>query len=228
MAEKLVSWNVNGLRACEKKGFTKWFASEDAEVVCLQEVSGDQLASLRAALSPAAQVFVLRYPRLPRSRTTPTADATLLDPTEHLVTVIVGDYRVRGVDATVFADDGGKGFIAVELASGPAVINTHVTFGDKRDPQLRQLAAAARAIPGASIIAGDFNADRATVGAILGGELEIAIPTEPAIPTRPRATGQSRPQTIDHVIVRAERCGDCTVVDVDGLSDHTLVTVRIG
>lgn len=38
MAEKLVSWNVNGLRACEKKGFSKWFASENAEVVCLQEI----------------------------------------------------------------------------------------------------------------------------------------------------------------------------------------------
>ncbi len=35
---RIVSWNVNGLRACEKKGFTDWLASADAEIACVQEV----------------------------------------------------------------------------------------------------------------------------------------------------------------------------------------------
>lgn len=34
---KLVSWNVNGLRACLGKGFLDYCAQEDADVVCLQE-----------------------------------------------------------------------------------------------------------------------------------------------------------------------------------------------
>ncbi len=34
---KLVSWNVNGLRACIKKGFLESFASLDADIFCLQE-----------------------------------------------------------------------------------------------------------------------------------------------------------------------------------------------
>lgn len=34
---KLISWNVNGLRACLGKGFMEWFKSEDADIVCLQE-----------------------------------------------------------------------------------------------------------------------------------------------------------------------------------------------
>lgn len=34
---KLVSWNVNGLRACLKKGFLESFAALDADVFCLQE-----------------------------------------------------------------------------------------------------------------------------------------------------------------------------------------------
>ena len=34
---KLVSWNVNGLRACQKKGFEEYFASIDADIFCLQE-----------------------------------------------------------------------------------------------------------------------------------------------------------------------------------------------
>ena len=35
---KLVSWNVNGLRACLKKGFAESAASLDADVICLQEI----------------------------------------------------------------------------------------------------------------------------------------------------------------------------------------------
>lgn len=34
---KLISWNVNGLRACLGKGFLDFFAQIDADVVCLQE-----------------------------------------------------------------------------------------------------------------------------------------------------------------------------------------------
>lgn len=34
---KLISWNVNGLRACLGKGFLDFFHQADADVVCLQE-----------------------------------------------------------------------------------------------------------------------------------------------------------------------------------------------
>jgi exodeoxyribonuclease-3 len=34
---KLVSWNVNGLRACIKKGFYDTFCSLDADIFCVQE-----------------------------------------------------------------------------------------------------------------------------------------------------------------------------------------------
>ena len=34
---KLISWNVNGLRACAGKGFFDFFASEDADFFCLGE-----------------------------------------------------------------------------------------------------------------------------------------------------------------------------------------------
>ena len=35
--KKLISWNVNGLRACMEKGFPDFFKNEDADVFCLQE-----------------------------------------------------------------------------------------------------------------------------------------------------------------------------------------------
>lgn len=34
---KLISWNVNGLRACMGKGFLDFFQTEDADIFCLQE-----------------------------------------------------------------------------------------------------------------------------------------------------------------------------------------------
>lgn len=34
---KLISWNVNGLRACLGKGFMDYFAQQDADFFCLQE-----------------------------------------------------------------------------------------------------------------------------------------------------------------------------------------------
>lgn len=34
---KLISWNVNGLRAAEKKGFIDYALSSEADVICLQE-----------------------------------------------------------------------------------------------------------------------------------------------------------------------------------------------
>ena len=34
---KIVSWNVNGLRACMNKGFAEAFAAMDADVFCIQE-----------------------------------------------------------------------------------------------------------------------------------------------------------------------------------------------
>lgn len=34
---KLISWNVNGIRACLQKGFLEYFKEQDADVFCLQE-----------------------------------------------------------------------------------------------------------------------------------------------------------------------------------------------
>jgi len=39
---KLISWNVNGLRACLKKGFMDFFNETDADIYCLQETKMHQ------------------------------------------------------------------------------------------------------------------------------------------------------------------------------------------
>ncbi len=37
----IYSWNINGIRAAEKKGFTDWLASTDADIIGLQEVRAE-------------------------------------------------------------------------------------------------------------------------------------------------------------------------------------------
>ena len=39
---KLVSWNVNGLRACMNKGFADFFRSAEADILCVQETKMQQ------------------------------------------------------------------------------------------------------------------------------------------------------------------------------------------
>ena len=34
---KLISWNVNGIRACVQKGFLDFFNEVDADIFCIQE-----------------------------------------------------------------------------------------------------------------------------------------------------------------------------------------------
>jgi len=44
---KILSWNVNGIRAAEKHGFVKWMENENADIVCVQETKArpDQLSA---------------------------------------------------------------------------------------------------------------------------------------------------------------------------------------
>ncbi|MDR1304066.1 MAG: exodeoxyribonuclease III [Verrucomicrobiales bacterium] len=39
---KYISWNVNGIRACQKKGFAQFVAREDPDLLCLQEVKAER------------------------------------------------------------------------------------------------------------------------------------------------------------------------------------------
>ena len=36
--KRLVSWNVNGIRACVNKGFTEWVKKTSPDILCLQEI----------------------------------------------------------------------------------------------------------------------------------------------------------------------------------------------
>ncbi len=52
MRWKLISWNVNGIRAAEKKGFADWLAQTGAEVVAVQETKAQPEQLSAALLNP--------------------------------------------------------------------------------------------------------------------------------------------------------------------------------
>ncbi len=194
----------------------------DADAICLQEVSGDQLAALRGKLPIAAQIVTMPYPRVPALRD--GGRSPLADPTEHLVTVIARAPAAAIVEAAAFDDDPGKGFLAVDLP-GLRLINLHVTHGEAGAGQLARVGAVARAAPGAAVICGDFNADRAAVEAALGPGFALAPLPPGAPPTRPRSDG--RASTIDHLAAWRAEPLDAAVTDVSGESDHNLVTAGL-
>ena len=49
---RALSWNVNGLRAAEKKGFVSWVAETDPDILCVQETkaSPEQLSEALTSL----------------------------------------------------------------------------------------------------------------------------------------------------------------------------------
>ena len=193
-------------------------------VVCLQEVSGDQLAALRTHLPAETQVFDAIYPRRPQPQRPHVG--RLRDPTEHLVTVVASALPARHLESQVFPDDPGKGFLAVELGGGLAVFNTHVSFGDRREGQLGRLAAAAR-MRAASVLLGDFNTDLGSVAAGLGPDFAAATLPPGGLPTRPRTQPQGQHQHIDHVLVRGASVSEAEVQPAGGLSDHNLVVATL-
>ena len=50
---KLISWNVNGIRAAEKKGLLEWLAASQADVVALQETKAHPEQLSDALLNPS-------------------------------------------------------------------------------------------------------------------------------------------------------------------------------
>lgn len=193
----------------------QWLAT-DVDAVCLQEVSGDQLAAVRRALDPGAHVFEHTYPRIPRLR---RGGAPVLDdPTEHLV-VIAKSPHARVREASTFDSDPGKGLLAVDLDDDVTLVCTHVSFGDRRAAQLERVARVARGAPGSAIVVGDFNATADVVARALGGDVAISdLSGQP--PTRVPDENHLDGQTIDHVVIFGGSVASSTVLDAARLSDH--------
>ncbi len=198
----------------------------ECAVVCLQEVSGDQLAAVRLALPASAQVVSMVYPRIPRPR---RGTSQLVDPTEHLAIVTVGLSSGSGRAEAAFPTDPGKGYLAIELTPGGVVmIATHVSYGERHVAQCAELSAVAGRQRDGVVILGDFNAPSATVTRALGPDFTAAELPEGSLPTHPRSTPSARSRDIDHVIALRGKVSAARVVSAERLSDHNIVLAQLG
>lgn len=51
---KIISWNVNGIRAVEKKGFVDWLLASDADIICIQETKAHPSQLTQSLLAPGS------------------------------------------------------------------------------------------------------------------------------------------------------------------------------
>lgn len=58
---KIISWNINGLRAIFKKGFLEWFETENADIVCLQEIKLQEGQEPEALIAPKGYYSYFNY-----------------------------------------------------------------------------------------------------------------------------------------------------------------------
>ncbi|KJJ84157.1 exodeoxyribonuclease III [Candidatus Omnitrophus magneticus] len=59
---KIISWNVNGIRACARKGFLEWLNKESPDILCLQETKAFPEQLEKNILSPAGYVSYWNNP----------------------------------------------------------------------------------------------------------------------------------------------------------------------
>lgn len=72
---KLISWNVNGIRACVQKGFLDFFHEADADIFCIQETKMQEgqlnleLEGYHQYWNYAVKKWVFRNSRVYKERT---------------------------------------------------------------------------------------------------------------------------------------------------------------
>ncbi|WP_294430670.1 exodeoxyribonuclease III [uncultured Treponema sp.] len=69
---KIISWNVNGIRAVEKKGFVDWLLESDADVICIQETKAHPSQLTQNLLAPGSEENIL-FPIPPKESSSPVA-----------------------------------------------------------------------------------------------------------------------------------------------------------
>jgi Endonuclease/Exonuclease/phosphatase family len=207
----IANWPIESKRIEKITEFiSDQFDQHSLQVALLQEVSGDQLEHLRLKLSGHS---VLNHvsPRAPKQKSN-----SLKDSSEHLV--FIGPQDSQFVNGHTFENDLGKGFL-VASAFGVPFISTHVSWGNKREIQLKFLCHLKQEF-NTLCIGGDFNVEREIVQASMGANFQIGIPLAGSRNTHPKSTGGN---DIDHIVTRNLAVTDVTVLNAEHLSDHNPV-----
>lgn len=101
---RIVSWNVNGIRAAEKKGFAAWLAAESPDILCVQETkaeSGQLSDSLKAPRDRNGEAYFSYWASARRKGYSGTAIYTKEEP---LDVRVLGDSRFDDEGRVLRAD----------------------------------------------------------------------------------------------------------------------------
>ncbi len=91
---RIVSWNVNGLRACAKKGFVDFLRTSDIDVLCLQEVRAFPEQLPAEVLAPEGWHAVFHPAQRPGYSGVAIYSRT--KPTKVITSVGVDEYDIEG------------------------------------------------------------------------------------------------------------------------------------
>jgi len=95
---RVISWNVNGVRAIEKKGFIDWVKAESPDALCLQETKArpDQLSEeLKAPVDAEGRVYKSWWASARKPGYSGTAIYSRIEPLDVRV-MGVGDFDAEG------------------------------------------------------------------------------------------------------------------------------------
>ncbi|MBD3329673.1 exodeoxyribonuclease III [Candidatus Dojkabacteria bacterium] len=119
---KILSWNVNGIRAVHRKNMTDWLFNEsDADVICLQEIKADEPKIPQELISPSGYKGIFNPAQ--KSGYSGTAIYTKAEP--NTVTKVFGKTEI---------DEEGR-FIRVNYDEF-AVLNFYIPNGGRDKDQL--------------------------------------------------------------------------------------------
>lgn len=101
---KIVSWNVNGLRAAAKKGFVEWLHESNADIVCLQETKAEPEQLSEEVRNPKNYFSYFTHPKEKKGYSG-VAIYTKKEPTKVEYTLGVPRLDKEGRLITVYFDD---------------------------------------------------------------------------------------------------------------------------
>jgi exodeoxyribonuclease-3 len=156
----VVSANVNGARAAERRAGLRWLADCDADVLCMQEVRADEEQLASALASGGLDSYRLAH----AAATVPgRAGVAVLSKAPHVaVRVGLGDFADQGrwIEVDVSTERGLLTIVSVYVHTGEADTERQIEkyrFLDAMSARLAELGARSAAGRGEAVIAGDLN-----------------------------------------------------------------------
>ncbi|MDA8360411.1 MAG: exodeoxyribonuclease III [Gammaproteobacteria bacterium] len=151
---RIISVNLNGIRAAASKGFFVWLAAQDADVVCVQELKARRADLSAEMLAPDGYEGAFHFAERPGYSGTGLYFRRRHQPDRLIEGIGVPEFDAEG--RYIQADFGELSVVSIYVPSGsssPERQAAKFRFIDEFTPQLRTLSASGRHV----LLCGDWN-----------------------------------------------------------------------